>query len=98
MPWRNDAQGRILVIGDAPARPSGRQRALQLAEQFKNSSSDPALPRTVSAIFTGETSGARMFYEQIARAGAGDFSAYQGQIIEDVLMSVLTAPGEHAAR
>ena len=98
MPWRNDAQGRILVVGDAPARPSGRQRALQLAEQFKNSSSDPALPRTVSAIFTGETSGARMFYEQIARAGAGDFSAYQGQIIEDVLMSVLTAPGEHAAR
>jgi hypothetical protein len=98
MPWRSDAQGRILVVGDAPARPSGRERALQLADQFRISSSDPTLPRTVSAIFTGETSGARIFYEQIARAGGGDFSAYQGQIIEDVLMSVLTVPGEQAAR
>jgi F0F1-type ATP synthase membrane subunit b/b' len=98
MPWRGDAQGRILVIGDAPARPSGRARTLELAQQFKASSSDPVLPRTVSAIFTGETTGARLFYEQMAGAGGGDFSAYKGQIIEDVLMSVLTVPEERAAR
>jgi F0F1-type ATP synthase membrane subunit b/b' len=92
MPWRADAQGRILVVGDAPARPSGRGRALELAEQFRRSSADPLRPRTVSAIFTGETAGARLFYEQIAQAGGGDFSAYQGQIIENVLLSVLSDP------
>ena len=91
-PGAADAQGRILVVGDAPARPSGRGRALELADQFRSSSSDPARPRTVSAIFTGETAGARLFYEQIARAGGGDFSAYQGQIIENVLLSVLSDP------
>ena len=32
MPWRGEAQGRILVVGDAPARPSGRGRALELAD------------------------------------------------------------------
>ncbi len=98
MPWRDDAQGQIIVIGDAPARPSGRQRALQLAEQFRILAPEAALPRKVSAIYTGPPSGARIFFEQIAGAGGGDFSAYQGQIIEDVLLSVLRAPGEQATR
>ena len=70
----------------------GPRRALELADQFRRSSSDPARPRTVSAIFTGETAAAHLFYEQIAQAGGGDFSAYQGQIIENVLLSVLSDP------
>jgi hypothetical protein len=94
MPWRNDAQGRILVVGDETARPSGRVRALELADRFRSSASDRARPRTVSAIFTGESPRARLFYEEIARAGGGDFSAYQGQIIENVLLSVLNDPDQ----
>ncbi|HEX5080093.1 MAG TPA: hypothetical protein VFV80_13155, partial [Geminicoccaceae bacterium] len=98
MDWRADAQGRISVIGDAPARPSGRGRALALAEQFRASAPDRALPRTVSAIYTGPPSAAQAFFEQLARAGGGDFSAYQGQIIEDVLLSVLREPAGQAMR
>lgn len=95
MSWRDDALGRIIVIGDAPIRPSGRERALRLARQFRASASDPTLPRTVSTIYTGPPGGARRFFEQVADAGGGDFSAYQGQIIENVLLSVLR---DHAAR
>jgi hypothetical protein len=98
MDWRADAQGQIIVIGDAPARPSGRGRALALAERFRGSATDRALPRSVSAIYTGPPSGAQVFFEQVARAGGGDFSAYQGQIIENVLLSVLGAPGGQARR
>jgi hypothetical protein len=98
MDWRADAQGQIVVIGDAPARPSGRARALALAERFRGSAPDPALPRSVSAIFTGQDPAARMFFEQVARAGGGDFSAYQGQIIENVLLSVLRDPSGQAWR
>src|SRR5919106_5275329 len=96
MPWRADAQGQIVVIGDAPARPSGRGRVLALAERFRES--NLAMPRSVSAIFTGEVPATRMFFEQVARAGGGDFSAYQGQIIENVLLSVLRDPSGQASR
>jgi hypothetical protein len=92
MPWRDDALGQIIVIGDAPVRPSGRERALGLARQFQASATDPTLPRTVSTIYTGPPGGARQVFEQIAAAGGGDFSAYQGQIIENVLLSVLRDP------
>jgi von Willebrand factor type A domain len=98
MPWRDEAQGQIIVIGDAPARPSGRSRALALAEGFRFSAPDRGLPRTVSTIYTGPASGAQIFFEQVARAGGGDFSAYQGQIIENVLLSVLRDPGEQVLR
>jgi von Willebrand factor type A domain len=96
MDWRADAQGQIVVIGDAPARPSGRGHALALAERFRES--NLAMPRSVSAIFTGEVPAARMFFEQVARAGGGDFSAYQGQIIENVLLSVLRDASGQASR
>src|SRR5918996_1393351 len=72
MDWRADAQGQIVVIGDAPARASGRRHALALAERFRES--NLAMPRSVSAIFTGDVPVARMFFEQLARAGGGDFS------------------------
>jgi hypothetical protein len=97
MDWRADAQGQIIVIGDAPSRPAGRGAALALAERFSGSAPQ-GLPRTVSAILTGSDRGAQMFFEQIARAGGGDFSAYQGQIIENVLLSVLARPGDQVLR
>ena len=93
-----DAQGQIVVIGDAPVRPAGRGGALALAERFRGSAPDLALPRSVSAIFTGESPAARIFFEQVARAGGGEFSAYEGQIIENVLLSVLRDPAELASR
>jgi hypothetical protein len=98
MDWRADAQGQIVVIGDAPVRASGRARALAVAEQFRASAPDPALPRMVSTIYTGPAAGAEVFFEQVARAGGGDFSAYQGQIIENVLLAVLRDPNEQARR
>ena len=98
MEWRADALGRIIVIGDAPTRSSARSAALALAERFRMSVPDSALPRTVSAVFTGQDPGARAFFEQIARAGAGDFSAYQGQIIENVMLSVLSGSAGQALR
>jgi hypothetical protein len=98
MPWRDAALGQIIVIGDAPVRPSGRARALELASRFRASAADPGLPRTVSTIYTGPAGGARQFFEQIAAAGGGDFSAYQGQIIENVLLAVLRDPAVGSAR
>jgi hypothetical protein len=98
MDWRGDAQGQIIVIGDAPARLDGQARALALAEQFRASAREQALPRSVSTIYTGPPSTAQGFFERIARAGGGDFSAYQGQIIENVLLAVLRDPREQASR
>jgi von Willebrand factor type A domain len=98
MDWRADAQGRIIVIGDAPARPDGQARALALAGQFPASAPDSTLPRTVSTIYTGPATAAQAFFERIARAGGGDFSAYQGQIIENVLLAVLRDPSEQVLR
>ncbi len=87
MPWRNDAQGRIVVIGDEPAHQQGQ--AFSLAEQFKGSSPGPQAPRTVSAIYTGDSLALRPFFERLAAAGGGDLSDHQGQMIESVLLSVL---------
>jgi von Willebrand factor type A domain len=41
MPWRADAQGRIVVIGDAPAHAHRHGQTLALAEQFRRSSPGP---------------------------------------------------------
>jgi hypothetical protein len=87
MPWRADAQGRIIVIGDAPAHQQGA--ALGLAEQFRRSAPGAGTPRTVSAIYTGESLALRPFFERLAAAGGGDLSVHQGQMIESVLLSVL---------
>lgn len=89
MPWRADAQGRIIVIGDAPAPAHRQGQALALAEQFRRSSPGPQAPRTVSAIYTGDSLAFRPFFERLAAAGGGDLSDHQGQMIESVLLSVL---------
>jgi von Willebrand factor type A domain len=87
LPWRADAQGRIIVIGDAPARQQGQ--AFGLAEQFRGSTVGAGAPRTVSAIYTGNSFAFRPFFERLATAGGGDLSDHQGQMIESVLLSVL---------
>ena len=90
MPWRADAQGRIIVIGDAPVHPHRHaRRRSTLAAQFRRSSPGKQAPRTVSAIYTGESLALRPFFEQLATAGGGDLSVHQGQMIESVLLSVL---------
>ena len=89
MPWRSDAQGRIVVIGDAPAHAHRQGQTVALAEQFRRSSPGQQAARTVSAIYTGESLALRSFFERLAAAGGGDMSDHQGQMIESVLLSVL---------
>ena len=91
MPWRADAQGRIVVIGDALAR--DRQAALARAAQFRNTTRQAELPRVVSAIYAGDEPFSARFFEQIATAGGGGYSVNQGQIIESVLLSILPERG-----
>jgi Mg-chelatase subunit ChlD len=91
MPWRADAQGRIVVIGDALA--SDRQAALALATQFRNTTRQAELPRVVSTIYAGDEPASARFFEQIATAGGGEYSVNQGQIIESVLLSILPQRG-----
>jgi hypothetical protein len=93
MPWRSDAQGRIIIIGDAPVHAHNRQKTLGLAEQFRRSAPDEAAPRSVSAIFTGNNPANAAFFQALAQSGDGDFSIHQGQMIESVLLSVLPEPG-----
>lgn len=93
MPWRSDAQGRIIVIGDAPVHARNRRKTLGLAEQFRRSAPDEAAPRSVSAIFTGNSPANAAFFQALAQSGDGDFSIHQGQMIESVLLSVLPDPG-----
>jgi hypothetical protein len=89
MPWRADAQGRIVVIGDAPAHAHRQGQTLAFAEQFRRSSPGQQAPRTVSAIYTGESLALRSFFERLAAAGGGDLLDHQGQMVESVLLSVL---------
>lgn len=115
MAWRANAQGRVIVIGDAPAHPADVERALSLAAQFRRSAPSDRYPRAVAAIYTGAGAGvgagpgpgggasagaygARRFFERLAEAGGGEFSVHQGQMIESVLLAVLTDPAGPASR
>jgi len=89
MPWRDDVQGRIVVIGDAAERPGNWGAALDTAAGFADSGSGAAGRRRVSAIFTGDNRRGREFYERIAGAGGGDFVAHRGRMIESVMLSIL---------
>ena len=94
MNWRNDAQGRIIVIGDAPDRPNELAGIFALARQFQSSAPSEELPRAVSAIFTqSRRPGGREFYRDLAAAGGGDYVDHQGQMMESVLLSVLDPNG-----
>ena len=100
MRWRREAQGRIIVIGDAAVHPVNRNRTLELAETFRESSPGRDWPRSVSTIFTGKSDNrwaAHTFFKNLAKAGGGDFSVHQGQMIESVLLSVLPDPKRRGA-
>ena len=88
MAWRPDAQGRIILVGDA--EPRNQQRALGLAESFRTSAANGGPTRIVSTIFTGDYPGAEAFFGRLAKAGGGDQSAHQGRMIESILLSVLS--------
>jgi hypothetical protein len=98
MPWRTNAQGRIIVIGDAPAHPPDVERTMSLAAQFRLSSPGPNFPRALAAIYTGDQPPVGAFFERLARAGGGDFSVHRGQMIESVLLAVLAEPGGGSGR
>jgi hypothetical protein len=89
MRWRQDAAGRIVVIGDAPA--SRPDAALQLARRFAASAPPGGRPRRVTAIIIGEYWPAADFFARLAEAGQGEASPYQGQMLESVLLAVLDA-------
>ncbi len=90
MQWRDEAQGRIVIVGDAPA-PRARWGAMFNAiDGFTRTAVPPALPRQVSAVFSGSLANDRRFFEELANAGGGDFIAHRGQMMESVLLSVLT--------
>lgn len=94
MNWRNEAQGRIIVIGDAPDRPNVVPRIFSLARQFRDSAPSEALPRAVSSIFTqSRRPGGREFYQDLANAGGGDYVDHKGRMMESVLLSVLDPDG-----
>ncbi len=83
MSWRPEAEGRIVVIGDAPSHRS------DWAKAFGEASAFAAGERRVSAIFTGDDPEGREFFERLATAGGGDFVQHRGQMMESVLLSVL---------
>ena len=87
--WRPDAQGRIVVVGDAPARRQNWDTTFEDARNFRLSVTKPGSPRYVSTVFSGSQPTDRAFFERLARVGGGDFIAHRGQMMESVLLSVL---------
>jgi von Willebrand factor type A domain len=83
MSWRPEAQGRIVLIGDAPSHRPDWAAAFGEAAAFAKGS------RRVSAIFTGDNAEGREFFQRLAEAGGGDFVQHRGQMMESVLLSVL---------
>lgn len=96
MPWRDGAEGRIILIGDAPAHPHEFSTTMQMARTFESSSD--ARPRTVAAITTGQNPAARIFFERLAAAGGGGVLEHQNFMIESVLLSILPDAVETARR
>ena len=101
MSWRTQAEGRIVVIGDAPSHRPDWGTAFAQASSFSAAASEgspgagsgaepgAATSRRISAIFTGKRAEGREFFERLAGAGRGDFVKHRGQMMESVLLSVL---------
>ena len=89
MSWRPEAEGRIVLIGDAPSHRPDWGAAFGQAAAFSATSSEAATSRRTSAIFTGKRAEGREFFERLAGAGRGDFVQHRGQMMESVLLSVL---------
>ena len=88
MNWREEAHGKIIVISDAAAHRRNWDRTMEMADRFRQVPAT-ALPRNISAIFTGNDRSARRFMQKLAEAGGGDFSNHKGQMIESVLLAVI---------
>ena len=89
MAWRPEAEGRIVVIGDAPSHRPDWGSAFGQAAAFAARPPEAETSRRVSAIFTGKRAEGREFFERLASAGRGDFVQHRGQMMESVLLSVL---------
>jgi hypothetical protein len=93
MNWRGDAAGRIVVIGDNPVHAARIGQVMRQVASFRHAAAGGRFPRTVSAIHTGEEQRSADFFVRLAEAGGGDFTQYQGQMIESILLSVLDPGG-----
>ena len=92
MSWRDNAQGRIVLVGDAPDSRANRSIVYTIADDFNGSSRNRNLPRRLSTVFTGHRSSGRTFYQQLAMAGQGDAIQHQGAMLASVLLSILDGP------
>ena len=92
MNWRDNAQGRIVLVGDAPDNRVNRNVVYAIADDFHRSSHNRSLPRKLSTVFTGRRSSGRTFYQQVAMAGQGDAIQHQGTMLSSVLLSILDGP------
>lgn len=89
MSWRADANGRIIVIGDAPAHGRNQARSYGMADEFARSPVDAGYDRRVSAITTGGDAATFGYMGQLAKSGGGDVATHRGAMIESVLLAVL---------
>ncbi len=89
MNWRDDASGRIIVIGDAPAHGRNQARTYGMADGFARSQTEGGYDRRVSAITTGGDAATHGYMSQLAKSGGGDVAGHRGAMIESVLLSVL---------
>ncbi len=89
MDWRPEAEGRIVVVGDAPTHREDWGAAFGTASAFAGPLAETERRRRISAIFTGERGPGREFFKRLAEAGEGDFVQHRGQMMESVLLSVL---------
>jgi|GEM_PF-1086607 len=98
MAWREGAEGRIIVVGDAPAHSGKWKDAFALAKSFQDVEASGGLERQIGTIFTGRNQRGRRFYERLAKAGGGEFVAHRGRIMESILLSLLRTSPDQALK
>jgi len=89
--WRENAKQILIVIGDAAAHVNERERTMNLIRKF-NARSNLSTVSTLwvpTQAFTFYGKGDDAFFSAMARAGGGNASAYEGELIEAVILSVL---------
>jgi len=101
MDWRDRAEGRIIVIGDAPAHKLDWELTYSYASRFSGPVAQGRAFRRLSTIYTGgfDTSmrpaGLR-FFKELSESGQGDFTQHRGRMMESVLLSILEDAGDDA--
>lgn len=89
MPWRNDALGRIFVVGDAAVHKGRVAAALESARTFHAEAPLGPKQRQVSSVFTGRNLAGSRFYGRLAHEGGGSYVGSQARLMECVLLSVV---------